>query len=357
MMFDRRQVPALTIRPLVFGRFEVKAFVARKYQKNSPLECVDLPKPIPQPDEILIQINSSALNVLDAKIRDGEFKIFLPYKTPVRLGHDLSGKVVGVGASVTRFKVGDEVFSRPRDFHQGTFAEFISTPEADVSLKPKSLNMDEAAGVPLVSLTAWQALVEIGKLRKGQRVFIQAGSGGVGTVAIQIAKDLGAYVATTASARNRRLMKELGADEVIDYKTQDFEDVLSNYDLVLHSQDSKTLLKSLRVLRSGGTLVSITGPPTADFAKSKGLGWPLPFVMSLLSLRTRLAAKKLGVNYHFLLMRADGGQLEQIANLIDSGRLKPVVDRIFPFEKTNEALEYIESGRATGKVIISIQAE
>ena len=206
--------------------------------------------------------------------------------------------------------MGDAVYSRPRDDRVGTFAEFIAVNEADVALKPRNLNMTEAASIPLVGLTAWQALVEVGKVKPGQKVFIQAGSGGVGTIAIQLAKHLGAIVATTTSAKNAALVRSLGADVVIDYNAQDFEKILSGYDLVLNSQDTKTLEKSLFVLKPGGQLISISGPPDPVFAEESGLNPFLKIVMRLLSRGVRKKAKALGVRYSFLFMRAQGQQVQ-----------------------------------------------
>jgi NADPH:quinone reductase-like Zn-dependent oxidoreductase len=251
--------------------------------------------------------------------------------------------------------VGDEVYARPRDHRVGTFAEFIAINEADVALKPKNLSMTEAASIPLVGLTAWQALVEVGKVKPGQKVFIQAGSGGVGTFAIQLAKHLGATVATTTSAKNAELVKSLGADVVIDYKTQDFEKVLSGYDLVLNSQDPKTLDKSLGVLKPGGQLISISGPPDPAFAKEAGLNLFLKLIMRLLSRGVRKKAERLGLRYSFLFMRAQGQQLSEITSLIEAGVIRPVVDKVFPFENTGDALAYVETGRAKGKVVIAVQ--
>ncbi len=259
------------------------------------------------------------------------------------------------GSRASRFKVGDEVYARPRDHRVGTFAEFIAINEADVALKPKNLSMTEAASIPLVGLTAWQALVEVGKVKPGQKVFIQAGSGGVGTLAIQLAKHLGATVATTTSAKNAELVKSLGADVVIDYKTQDFEKVLSGYDLVLNSQDPKTLDKSLGVLKPGGQLISISGPPDPAFAKEAGLNLFLKLIMRLLSRGVRKKAERLGLRYSFLFMRAQGQQLSEITSLIEAGVIRPVVDKVFPFENTGDALAYVETGRAKGKVVIAVQ--
>lgn len=185
-------------------------------------------------------------------------------------------------------------------------------------------------------------------------MFIQAGSGGVGTIAIQLAKHLGATVATTASENSFDMLRSLGADILIDYKKQDFESVLKDYDLVLNSQDTATLKKSLNVLKPGGKLISISGPPTPAFATSIGAPWYLKLILSLISLGVRKKAEKLGVQYSFLFMKADGKQLQEIAKLIELGAVKPVVDKVFPFAQANEALEYVESGRAKGKVVVKV---
>jgi NADPH:quinone reductase-like Zn-dependent oxidoreductase len=332
----------------------MKAFVVDKYKKKGALRLANVPEPDVEDNDVLIRIHAAAVNLLDSKVRDGEFKLFLPYRPPFVLGHDVAGTVVRTGPKVGRFKVGDEVYARPRDHRIGTFAEFIAINDADVALKPKNLSMEEAASIPLVGLTAWQALVEVGKVKPGQKVFIQAGSGGVGTFAIQLAKHLGATVATTTSAQNAELVKSLGADVVIDYKAQDFEKVLSGYDLVLNSQDAKTLEKSLRVLKPGGQLISISGPPDPAFAKELGLNLFLKLVMRLLSRSVRKKAKGLGISYSFLFMRAHGQQLSEITSLIESGVIRPVVDKVFPFEKTGDALAYVETGRAKGKVVITV---
>ncbi|WP_049730613.1 NADP-dependent oxidoreductase [Rhizobium ecuadorense] len=332
----------------------MKAFVVDKYKKKGALRLANLPEPEVQDNDVLVRVQATAVNLLDSKLRDGEFKLILPYRTPFVLGHDVAGTVVKTGSRVRRFKVGDEVYARPRDYRVGAFAEFIAIDEADVAPKPKNLGMTEAASIPLVGLTAWQALVEVGKVKPGQKVFIQAGSGGVGTFAIQLAKHLGATVATTTSAGNAELARSLGADVVIDYKTQDFEKVLSGYDLVLNSQDPKTLEKSLRVLKPGGRLISISGPPDPAFARELGLNLFLKLVLRLLSRGVRKKAKRLGIAYSFLFMRAEGQQLGEIARLIEQGVIRPVVDKVFPFEKTGEALAYVETGRAKGKVVIAV---
>lgn len=333
----------------------MKAFVVDRYGKKERLRAADVPAPALREDEVLIEVHAAAVNLVDAKIRNGEFKLILPYRTPFVLGHDVAGVVVRVGPRVRQFTVGDEVYARPDDLRIGTFAEFVAVKESSVALKPRNLTMEEAASIPLVGLTAWQALVERARVEKGQRVFIQAGSGGVGTFAIQLAKHLGATVATTASAGNVALVKRLGADVVIDYKKDDFEAHLSGYDVVLNSQDGQTLEKSLGVLKPGGRLISISGPPDPRFADDIKAPWPVKQVMRALSFGVRRKAQRLQVGYSFLFMRASGSQLRQITALIESGAIRPVIDKVFPFESTNDALAYVESGRAKGKVVIKVR--
>ncbi len=333
----------------------MKAFTINCYSKTDALQLTHMPDPVVQDNDVLVQIHAASVNLLDSKIKSGEFKLLLPYKFPLILGHDVAGVVSQVGANVRSFNVGDEVYARPADHRIGAFAEYIAINESDVARKPSNISMEEAASIPLVGLTAWQALVEKAQLQKGQKVFIQAGSGGVGTFAIQLAKHLGATVATTASAANSDWLKGLGADVVVDYKTQEFETLLSGYDAVLNSQDTKTLFKSLNTLRAGGQLVSISGPPDAQYASEAGLPWFLKGVMSLLSYKIRKAANQRQANYSFLFMKAQGQQLEKIAALIESGAIRPVVDKVFSFDQTNEALTYVESGRAKGKVVIKMK--
>ncbi|NDZ18536.1 NADPH:quinone oxidoreductase [Variovorax sp. WS11] len=333
----------------------MKAFVLERYGKKGALRPADMPTPELRDDEVLVQVHAAGVNLLDAKIRDGEFKLILPYRLPLVLGHDVAGVVVKVGPRVQQFKLGDQVYARADDHRIGTFAEFVPVKEASVALKPQGLTMEEAASIPLVALTAWQALIAKADLKKGQKVFIQAGSGGVGAFAIQLAKHLGATVATTTSTTNVALVKSLGADVVIDYQTQDFEDVLRDYDVVLNSQDGKTLEKSLRVLKRGGKLITISGPPDPEFGKEIRAPGFVKLVMRLLSSGIRRKAKSRGVGFSFLFMRADGSQLREITRLFDAGVIRPVMDRVFPFDSTNEALAYVEAGRAKGKVVIKLK--
>ena len=333
----------------------MKAFIVDRYKKKGAPRLGDMPEPMLRGDDVLVEIRAAGLNLLDSKIRDGEFKLILPYRPPFILGHDVAGTVVRVGSNVRRFKPGDDIYTRPRDGRIGAFAEFIAVNEADVALKPKNLSMEEAASIPLVGLTAWQVLVERARLKKGQKVLIHAGSGGVGTFAIQLAKHLGAIVATTTSTTNIELVKNLGADVIIDYKKQDFEKVLSGYDVVFNSLGSDTLQKSLSVLKPGGKLISISGPPDMAFAKEQGLNRFLRQIIRLLSFGIRRKAKSRQISYSFLFMRANGEQLSQITSLIEAGIIRPVIDRAFPFEATNEALAYIETGRSKGKVVVKLR--
>lgn len=333
----------------------MKAFIIKRYGKKEKLQLTEIAAPVVKETDILVQVHSAGVNLLDSKIRNGEFKMILPYKMPFTLGHDVSGVVTEVGSAVSKFKVGDEVYARAADYRIGAFAEFIAVNENDAASKPKKLSMEEAASIPLVGLTAWQALIERANLKKGQKVFIQAGSGGVGTFAIQLAKHLGATVATTTSAANIGLVKSLGADIVIDYKKEDFETILKDYDVVLNSQDTKTLEKALKVLKPGGKVISISGPPDPAFGKEIHANGFLKIVLKFLSAGIRKKAKRLGVHFSFLFMRAQGEQLGQITRLIESGVIKPVLDKVFPFEQTNEAMSYVEMGRAKGKVVVKVR--
>lgn len=333
----------------------MKAYFIKRYGKLNELTLGDQPEPALREDDVLVQIHAAGVNPVDNKIRDGEFKLLLPYKMPLILGADMAGVVVRVGPRVRRFKVGDEVYARPDDDRIGTFAELIAVKEDSLALKPANLSMEEAASLPLVALTAWQTLVERGKLKKDQKVLIHAGSGGVGTIAIQLAKYIGATVATTAGAANADMLKRLGADIVIDYKNDDFSSKLKGYDLVIDTQGGDTLKKSLSVLKPGGKLIGISGPPDPDFAKLRGVNGFVRLVIWLLSYDVRQAAKNSGVSYSFHFMTASGQQLEEITRLIEAGHIRPVVDRIFPFEETKQALEYVEAGRTKGKVVIKVR--
>lgn len=329
----------------------MRAFTITKYKE--PLLEADVAEPAVGERDVLVQVLAAGVNPLDDKIREGELKVILPYKAPFGLGHDVAGTVLRVGSQVRSFRAGDTVFARPRDHRIGTFAERIAIDEADVALAPATIDAVEAASLPLVALTAWQALVVKGNVRPGQKVLIHAGAGGVGSITIQLAKHLGAYVAATASAKNAEFVRELGADEVIDYRNHDFENELSGYDLVLDSLGGENLEKSLRILRPGGKAISISGPPDPDFARKAGLNPLVRLVTTVLSGKIRKQAKKLGVSYEFLYMESSGEQLREISTLVDSGVLRPVVGKTFAFSQTPHALEAVAKGGIRGKAVIT----
>lgn len=331
----------------------MKAFFIERYGQQTGA-IGEVPEPTVGAHDVLIQVHAASVNPLDSKIRSGAFKPILPYALPLVLGNDLAGIVLRVGAAVTRFKAGDEVYARPPESRIGSFAERIAVHQDALALKPANLDMTEAASIPLSALTAWQVLVTSAQLKPGQKVLIHAGSGGVGTLAIQLAKHLGAFVATTTSSANVEWLKALGADRVIDYTREDFASELRDYDVVLNSLGADVLEQSIKVLKPGGQLISISGPPTAEFAQEQGLSWGLRQVMRLLSSGIRRKARKQGVSYRFLFMRADGAQLQAITALIESGAIKPVIDRTFPFQQTADALSYVEQGRAKGKVVVTV---
>ncbi|WP_104163752.1 NADP-dependent oxidoreductase [Cryobacterium sp. N22] len=329
----------------------MRAFVVDKYK--GPLRDADVPEPTMGERDVLVQVRAAGLNVLDEKIRAGEFTQILPYRLPLILGHDVAGTVIRVGAKVGGFKPGDVVYGRPEKDSIGTFAERIAVDEADLALAPVSVTIEEAGSLPLVALTAWQALVERGKVKPGHKVLIHAGAGGVGSIAIQLAKHLGATVATTVSAGNADFVRDLGADTVIDYRNQDFEELLSGYDLVLDSLGGENLEKSLRVLKPGGKAIGISGPPDPTFARDTRLNPVLRLIITGLSAGVRRRARALGVTYEFLFMRASGDQLRLIATLVDDGVLRPVVGRVVPFDHTIQALQNLEKGGIRGKTVIS----
>ncbi len=330
----------------------MKAFVVTTYK--GVLHEADVPEPFVGEHDVLVQVGAAGLNQLDEKIRAGEFKQILPYQLPLILGNDVAGTVIRVGAKVRGFKSGDEVYARPAKDRIGSFAERIAVAEADLARKPESISIVEAASLPLVALTAWQALVEKGNLQRGQKVLIHAGAGGVGSIAIQLAKHLGATVATTASASNADFVRDLGADIVIDYRSQDFEKVVSGYDLVLDSLGGENLQKSLRILKAGGKAIGISGPPDPAFAREAGLNPVLRLAISALSHKVRTQAKKLGVTYEFLFMTASGDQLREISALVDQGALHPVLGKVFDFDQTPQALASLATGGIRGKAVVAI---
>lgn len=330
----------------------MKAFVVEQYGKNG-LRAAQVPDPTIGPRDVLIRVSAASVNPLDKMVRNGEFKLLLNYKTPFVLGHDLAGVVTRVGSEVRDYKVGDTIYARPRDLRIGAFAEHIAVDQADIALKPNSLTMEEAAAVPLVALAAWQLLVELAQVKPGHKVLVHAGAGGLGSTVIQLAKHLGAYVATTANGKDAEKVRDLGADEIIDYTKTNFAELLSGYDVVIDSLGGDNLAKSLTVLKPDGLAISVVGPPDAAFAAQLGKPLLKP-VMALLSRKVRAQAKKLGVRYSFFFMRADGAQLKTLAALYDAGELRPVLDRTFPFDETLRAMAYVEQGLAKGKIVVTM---
>lgn len=330
----------------------MKALIFKRYGKSPGIELADVPRPTPKADELLVEVRAASVNPVDNMILSGIFKPVLHFQLPATLGSDLAGVVTAVGSGVTRFKPGDAVFANIFDLGTGAIAEFAVVPERLAALKPDNLDFVQAASIPMVGLTSWQALIERAKLRTGQKVFIPAGSGGIGTFAIQLAKHLGASVGTTTSTGNVELVRSLGADEVVDYKKQEFENVLRGYDAVLGTLRGDAIEKSLGVVKPGGTIVSLVGPLDAAFARARQLNLFLTFVFGLMSRKIIRLAKKRDVTYSFLFARPDGAQLDEIANLLAAGRIQPVIDKVFPFAQAKEALEYLALGRSKGKVVI-----
>jgi NADPH:quinone reductase-like Zn-dependent oxidoreductase len=332
----------------------MKALTFKRYSKSPEIGFSDISRPTLKADELLVKVYAAGLNPIDNMIPTGMFKPVLHFQVPATLGSDLAGVVIEVGSNVTRFKPGDAVFASIFDLGIGSLAEFAVVPESAAALKPANLDFVQAASIPMVGLTSWQALKERAQLRAGQKVFIPAGSGGIGTFAIQLAKHLGATVATTTSTGNVELVRSLGADEVVDYKKQDFEKVLGGYDAVLGTLKGGELEKSVGILKPGGKIVSLIGPLDAAFADAKRLNFFLKFVFGLMSRKITRLARKRAVTYSFLFVRPDGDQLGDIGKLLEAERIKPVIDKVFPFEKAKDALAYLAHGRSRGKVVVKM---
>jgi NADPH:quinone reductase-like Zn-dependent oxidoreductase len=300
-------------------------------------------------------VHAASVNPIDNMIPTGLFKAVVKLQLPATLGSDLAGVVIEVGSGVTRFKVGDEVFANTFDLGTGAIAEFAVVPERAAAPKPANLDFVQAASIPLVGLTSWQALRARAQLQPGQKVFIPAGSGGIGTFAIQLGKVLGAQVATTTSTGNVGLVRGLGADEVVDYTQQAFETVLRGCDVVLGTVKGDSIEKSIGVLKPRGKIVSLVGPLDAAFARTRGLNFVLTWVFGLMSRKILRLARQRDVDYSFLFAHPDGDQLAQIGQLIEAHRIRPVIDKVFPFEQAKEALDYLARGRAKGKVVVKLR--
>lgn len=332
----------------------MKALTFKRYGKSPDIGLTDLPRPTLKPDELLVEVHAAAVNPIDNMILTGIFKPILDFQFPATVGSDLAGVVTEVGSRVTRFKPGDAIFANIFDLGTGSIAEFAVVPESAAALKPANLDFVQAASIPMVGLTSWQALKERAHLRAGQKVFIPAGAGGIGTFAIQLAKHLGARVGTTTSTGNVALVRSLGADEVVDYKKQEFENVLRGYDAVLGTIRGDALEKSIGILTPGSKIVSLVGPLDAAFARDRRLNIVLTCLFRLMSRKIMRLAKKRDVTYSFLFARPDGAQLAEIGKLLEQGHIRPVIDRVFPFEQAKEALAYLAQGHAKGKVVIKM---
>lgn len=332
----------------------MKALTFQRYGKSPGIGLTDVPRPVPKPDELLVRIHAASVNPIDNLVPTGVFKPVLRFQLPATLGSDLAGVVTEVGSHVTRFKPGDAVFASIFDLGQGSLAEFAVVPESAAALKPSNLDFVQAASIPMVGLTSWQALHERAKLRAGQKVFVPAGSGGIGTFAIQLAKQFGAWVGTTTSTGNIALVQGLGADEIVDYKKQQFEDVLDGYDMVLGAARGDTIEKSVGILKPGGRIISLVGPLDAAFARARRLNFLLVFVFGLMSRKILRLARKRDVSYSFLFVRPDGKQLAEIGALLEAKRIRPVIDKVFPFDQARDALAYLAQGRSRGKVVVNM---
>lgn len=333
----------------------MKAVLMRKYGDNAVVEVADVPRPTLGAGEVLVEVHAASVNPIDFKTRNGDVRMILRYELPLVMGNDLSGVVVERGPGVTEVATGDAVYARLGKRRIGAFAEYAAVRVADLAPKPVSLDHVQAASLPLVGLTSLQALRERAHLAAGQKVLIHAGSGGVGTFAIQLAKHMGATVATTCSAKNADLVRSLGADVVVDYKSQRFDEVLSGYDVVLDGLGGDTLDRSFAVLAPGGCLVSISGTPDPKFARDWQLNALLRVGIWAMSRKVMRLARRHQVRYEFLFMDPSGAQLREIGALVDSGVIKPVVDREFALDDAREALAYSESGHARGKVVLKIR--
>jgi len=332
----------------------MKAALIDKFGDNDRVRVAEMPRPTPTGNDLLVEVKAASINPLDFKIRSGKLKPLIRYRLPLVLGNDLSGVVIDVGPEVTKFKVGDDIFARLDQDRIGALAELALVREPAAAKKPARLSHVEAASLPLVGLTAWQCLVDIAQLRAGQKLLITAGSGGVGTFGIQLARYIGAEVFTTVGTRNIELVKRLGANHAIDYRTTRFEEVATDIDAVFDTQGGETLLRAFKVVKRGGVVVTVGGDPDAKFARAWGLNPLLVLALGFMSRHITRAAKEAGARSEYWFMRADGEQLAKIADLADNGVVRPTLDRTFRLADVKEALAYSEAGRATGKVVIEI---
>src|ERR1700730_3624452 len=333
----------------------MRAFVLSRYGGPEHTALTDVPQPSPRAGELLVSVHAAGLNPVDYKTRAGALRVIHGHPLPIVMGNELSGIIEAVGSGAMRFAKGDRVFARVDKDIMGAFADYALVGEDHAALMPASLDFPAAAAVPLAALTALQALRDELHLSAGHRVFIPGGAGGVGTFAIQIAKHLGAHVASTVSTRGEALVKRLGADVVIDYQRERFENKLSGYDCAFDLLGGDTLARLWSVLKPGGQVVSIAGIPEPVTArKDLGRGIGLAALFWVASLTTRLRAARHGLTYRYLFMHSSGADLAYLASLIDAKNLEVVIDRVFPFAEAKEAMAYLETGRSKGKVVLSL---
>jgi alcohol dehydrogenase len=312
----------------------------------------EIPDPVAGPGEVLIEIHAASLNPIDFKIVRGDLKRISKYKLPRPFGFDASGIVISVGAGA-RFKPGDPVFARASRDTIGTFAEQIALPENFVALKPSTISHMEAASLPLVGLTTLQGFARAGA-RAGQRILIHAGSGGVGTFAVQYARHLGLHVTATTSSKNADFVKSLGANSVIAYDRENYLERGGDYDIVYDTLGGAFTVDAFKVVKRGGVVISLSGPPDRDFARREGAGLLVRVAVWLMGRKVYAASAKAGAAYCWFFTESNGDQLREIAALVDSGAIKPVIDREFAFEQLPAALTYLEAGRARGKVVLKV---
>lgn len=336
----------------------MRAITIKHYGQQS-VDLIDLPNPTINDEEVLVEIYAASINPIDNKIKEGKLKLILNYTMPLILGNDFSGVVTKVGSKVTHFKVGDKVYGRPNKHKIGTFAQFIAIHQDDIALKPQSLTFEEAASLPLVALTSYQALHDILKLQPGQKVLIQAGAGGIGTFAIQLAKSMGLYVATTVSDKGIDLVKQLGADKIINYKKENFNEVLTSYDAVFDTLGNQAVKDAFKIVKPGGGIVSITALPNSRFYDTYHQLYHFSpwkkILFKLTGWQFDRLEKQYNVTYTQLFMMPSRQQLDIIRHLVEQGKIKPIIDKIYPFEQTQQALDYSQQGRTKGKVIIKIK--
>jgi NADPH:quinone reductase-like Zn-dependent oxidoreductase len=332
----------------------MRAYVLKHYGGPEGALLMDVPAPTPRPRDILVEVRAAGLNPVDFKFRQGKLRAMLRPKLPLVLGNELAGEVIAVGSYVKRFRVGDRVFARVAKDRAGAFAEQACVDEDDAAHMPRNLDFTAAAAVPLAGLTALQALRDELRVKPGQKVFISGGAGGVGTFAIQIAKWLGADVTTTASKRGEALVRSLGCDEVIDYTVQDISNEEGRFDAGFDLIGGKTLEQMFEIMKPGTKIVSVAALPEPQTAiRDLGGRRALSLIFWLISYGIRSRARRAGISYRYLFMHPSGSDLALLAELIEQGKLKATVDRTYPFAKIAEALDYVESGRAKGKVVVT----